>query len=87
MAVQGSAASLALSGGADDFATTKGLTGSFSVNDAVLSTEKISVGSSWKDASGHTRLVREHWSSVAMTQQRYLDVRLHVDGSAVRLFA
>ena len=71
MAVQGSAVSLALSGGADNFATTKGLTGSFSVNDAVLSTEMISVGSSWKDASGHTRLVREHWSSVAMTQQRY----------------
>ena len=72
MAVQGSAVSLVFSGGAESYAMTKGLTGSFSVNDAVLSTETISVGSSWKDASGHTRLVREHWSSVAMTQQRYL---------------
>jgi len=31
MAVQGSAVSLALSGGADNNATTKGLTGNFSV--------------------------------------------------------
>ena len=45
-----------------------------------------SVGGSWKDASGHRRLVREQWSSVAMTQRQYPGVRLHPSGSAVRLF-
>ena len=36
----------------------------------------MEVAGPWKGASGHIRLVREHWSAVAANQRRTVGVRM-----------
>ncbi len=76
-----------VAGGADDAITTKGLTGSMYLSEILCCRLSVLSRGPWKGASGHTRLVREHWSSVAADRRRYLGVYLHSRGAVGRFFA